>query len=83
MDFNKVGYEPKKNSVEMDETGKAIVISIKLKKLEGLVLTEDLLAQVDKGNKLFAAGQVDEALAVFGGDAQQEPGGLHHQPERR
>jgi tetratricopeptide (TPR) repeat protein len=61
VDFNKVGYEPKKNSAETDEIQKNIVMSIKLKKLEGLVLTEDLLPQADKANILFDAGQVDKA----------------------
>ncbi len=65
VDFEKAGYETKKITVSVRETGKPVEIEIKLKKLEGLVLTEDLVSQLEKGNKLFNEKKYDEALKVY------------------
>jgi lipopolysaccharide biosynthesis regulator YciM len=66
IDFSKTGYEVKKLSIQVTEgQTKAPVIETKLKKLEGLVITKELLEALEKGNKLFDQGKYDEALAVY------------------
>jgi tetratricopeptide (TPR) repeat protein len=66
IDFNKTGYEIKKISIQVTEgMKKAPIIETKLKKLEGLVVTEDVLAELEKGNKLLDEGKIDEALAIY------------------
>ncbi|MCI4444495.1 MAG: tetratricopeptide repeat protein [Candidatus Aminicenantes bacterium] len=66
IDFNKTGYEPKKISIQVSEGQlKAPVIETKMKKLEGLVLSKELLDELEKGNALFDKGNIDEALAVY------------------
>ncbi|HEK86238.1 MAG: tetratricopeptide repeat protein [Candidatus Saccharicenans sp.] len=66
IDFNKTGYEPKKISTQVSEGQlKAPVIETKMKKLEGLVLSKDLLDELEKGNALFDKGDIDAALAIY------------------
>lgn len=66
IDFSKTGYEVKKISVRVTEgQTRGPVIETKLKKLEGLVITKEVLDQLEKGNKLFDEGKIDEAMAVY------------------
>jgi len=66
VDFRKTGYEVKKISVQVTEgQTRGPVIETKLKKLEGLVITKDVLDLLEKGNKLFDEGKIEEALAVY------------------
>lgn len=74
IDFNKTGYEVKKISIQVTEGMKKVpVIETRLKKLEGLVVTEDVLAELDKGNKLFDEGKIDEAMAVYNDILNKNP----------
>lgn len=65
IDFEKVGYAPKKISVELQEFKKNPEIKIALKKIEGLIVTDEIREQLEKGNQLFDEKKYDEARAVF------------------
>jgi Flp pilus assembly protein TadD len=65
IDFVKVGYAPKKISVDISESKKNPEIEIKLTKVEGLALTDDIMAQLGKGNDLFEKTDYTGALAVY------------------
>ncbi len=65
MDFSKLGYELRKLSTEVAETSKGSEIPVKLKKLEGLLLTPDLVTALEKANQLFEDKKYDEALAAY------------------
>jgi tetratricopeptide (TPR) repeat protein len=65
LDFEKLGFDVKKISVAIDESGKIFDFPVKLKKLEGLMLTKELYDELEKGNTLFNAKKIDEAEAVY------------------
>jgi len=66
IDFYKTGYEVKKISIQISEgQTKSAVIETKLKKIEGLVLTKEILDELEKGNNLFDKGSINEAMAVY------------------
>jgi len=65
IDFEKIGYEPKKIVVNLNENKKNPDIALSLKKVEGLVVTDDIKDLLGKGNDLFDLKKYDEALAVY------------------
>jgi tetratricopeptide (TPR) repeat protein len=67
VDFEKAGYETKKISYPVNELpgAKQTEVEIKMRKIEGIVLTEDIIAQLEKGNILFVDKKYPEALAVY------------------
>lgn len=65
LDFDKIGYEPRKISVNLNENKKNPDILLSLKKVEGLVITDDIKDMLTKGNELFDQKKYDEAMAVF------------------
>lgn len=65
IDFEKVGYEPKKISAEFFETKKNPDIEISLKKIEGPILTKELSGEVEKGNNLFGEERYEDAMEVY------------------
>ena len=65
IDFYKIGYEPKKITVEVKEIGRNPEIDIKLKKIKGLVITPELEKALEDGNKLFKEGKYQEALEAY------------------
>ena len=65
IDFEKSGYMPKKLSAELKEYSKNHDIEIKLKKIEGLVITDELKAELNRGNALFDQGKYEEAVGVY------------------
>jgi tetratricopeptide (TPR) repeat protein len=65
IDFDKPGFEPKKISTTLKEDAKIITIDIVLKRMEGLVLKEELMKDFEKGNQLFSEGKIDKALATY------------------
>lgn len=65
IDFLKVGYEPKKISADISEIKRNPDIEISLKKIEGLVIIEELKEELEKGNKLFEEGSYQEAIEVY------------------
>lgn len=73
IDFEKVGYEPKKISFDVNEWGKNPDIEVKLKKVEGLIVTEEIKAALEKGNSLFDEKKYEEALQVYAAILEEEP----------
>ncbi len=67
IDFEKAGYETKKVSYPVNEVSgaKQVDLDIKMRKIEGIVLTEDIIAQLEKGNVLFVEKKYAEALAAY------------------
>lgn len=65
IDFEKVGYEPKKISVEVSEVKKNPDVEIHMLRTEELVLTEDLTEILEKGNRLFEEKKYEEASEFY------------------
>jgi len=65
VDFDKVGYAPKKLSVEISENKKNPDVEIVLDKIEGLVLTDEIKDLLTKGNELFDKNDFAGALAAY------------------
>jgi tetratricopeptide (TPR) repeat protein len=65
IDFEKIGYAPKKISVDISESQKHPDITIKMDKVEGLVITDDVKDLLTKGNELFDKADYDGALAIY------------------
>lgn len=65
IDFEKAGYIPKKISAELKEYDKNHDIEVTLKKIEGLVITEDLKVELRKGNELFDEEKYEDAMEVY------------------
>ncbi len=65
VDFEKVGYAPKKISIEVSDSQKNPEITISLVKIEGLVVTDDMKGLLVEGNRLFDEGKYAEAAARF------------------
>ena len=73
IDFEKVGYATKKISVDVQEYARNPEIPVKLTKVEGMVITEEIKALLIKGNQLFEAKQYAEAEAVYNEILVQSP----------
>ena len=73
IDFEKVGYLPKRISIKVNEYGQNPANKINLKKLEGLAITEELRAVLTEGNKLFKEEKYEEAIAIFGKILEEYP----------
>ena len=65
VDFDKIGFMPKKIVVEISESKKNPEIEIKLDKVEGLVLSDDMLDILTKGNDLFDRKDYAGAMALY------------------
>ncbi len=65
LDFEKIGYMPKKISINVKSYGRNPDIEVTLEEMEGLVITSELKEELSKGNSLYKQGQYKEAIAVF------------------
>ncbi len=65
LDFLKTGYEPKSISTSIPERTNNPPVEVKLKKAEGLLITDDLKAELEAGNKLFGEGKFEEAIKLY------------------
>jgi tetratricopeptide (TPR) repeat protein len=67
IDFEKAGYETKKISYRVDETpgAKQPEIEVKLAKIAGIALTNDVVAELEKGNQLFTDKKFPEAMKAY------------------
>ena len=66
IDFEKAGYLRKSISIHVAEYGKKPPpIEIRLKAVEGFLITDELKAALKEGNELFAAGKYQEAITVY------------------
>ena len=74
LDFEKFGFMPKKISVSIQEMGKRLpAIEIRMNKVEGMVVSDDLKAELTKGNEHFNAGQYQEAIGVYNKMLEENP----------
>lgn len=67
IDFEKTGFAPKKISIEVQEFQKNPEVSVALQKVEGLIVTDDMKALLEKGNQLFDENKFDDARAAYEG----------------
>jgi tetratricopeptide (TPR) repeat protein len=65
IDFSKLGYEPKKISTSIPEQTNNPPIDVKLKKMMGLVITDELKAALKAGNELFEEKNYPEAIKAY------------------
>lgn len=73
LDFEKIGYAPKKISVDVNEYQKNPEIAISLVKIEGLAVSEDIKDLLAEGNRLFEEKKYDEAAAKFNELLEKNP----------
>ena len=65
IDFEKIGYTPKKMKAEINEWSKNPDMEIKMEKIEGLVITEEMKEHLRRGNGLFDEEKYEEALKSY------------------
>jgi Flp pilus assembly protein TadD/5-hydroxyisourate hydrolase-like protein (transthyretin family) len=65
VDFEKIGYAPKKISVEISESKKNPDVEIRLDKVEGLVITDEVKDLLTRGNELFEKKDYPGALTLY------------------
>jgi len=65
VDFEKIGFAPKKIVVEISESKKNPDIEIRLDKVEGLVITDEVRDLLTRGNELFDQKDYAGALALY------------------
>lgn len=65
IDFMKIGYEPQKISIRISELGKNPFLEIKLKKIEGLGMTEKIVKDFEKANKYYDEERYEKAIAAY------------------
>lgn len=73
IDFEKMGYIPKKLTIKVKEGAPNSDIEIKLEKIEGLSLTAALKEKLDQANFLYEEKKFDEAIIAFKGIIEEFP----------
>ncbi len=76
IDYEKIGYMPKKMSAEIKEWGKNPDMEIKMEKVEGLVISEELKEKLRRGNELFNEEKYGEALESYKSILEEFPDGF-------
>ncbi len=66
IDLEKDGYAPKKISVEIKEYSRNQPMEFQMTKIEGFVISDALMEDVNRGNQLFDEGKYEEAVRIFG-----------------
>ena len=65
VDFEKIGYAPKKISMEISESKKNPDVTVTMTKVEGIVITDEIRDLLGKGNELFDKDDYNGALGVY------------------
>ena len=65
LEFFKTGHESRKDFVTISEGARPLTGTTILKKVEGLVLSDDLMKLLDEANVLFNEGKLDEARVQY------------------
>jgi len=73
VDFEKVGYAPKKIFLQIKEYGRNPEVKVTMKKIAGLVITDELKELLTEGNKLYNEGKYQEAIAIYQKILEQFP----------
>lgn len=73
VDFEKVGYSPKKISIQVQEYARNPEIRVNLKEAEGLFITDELKGELNQGNTLFDEKKYEAAAAFYKGILDKFP----------
>jgi tetratricopeptide (TPR) repeat protein len=65
IDFEKAGYMPQKIAANINEYAKNPDVEIRMKKVEGLVISDELKEELRRGNELFDQEKYDEAILAY------------------
>jgi tetratricopeptide (TPR) repeat protein len=65
IDFEKPGYMPHKLDAEVDEWNKNPPIPVMMKKIEGAMLSEELVEALNEGNEFFDNMKYEEAISSY------------------
>ncbi len=65
IDFAKPGYMPRKITVQIKETARNPEIEVKLEKIKGPAIAEDLKDELNQGNSLYEKGSYEEAINTY------------------
>ena len=65
LDFLKPGYEPKSISTSIPEQTNNPPVEVQLKKAAGIMITDELKAELEAGNKLFEEKKFEEACKIY------------------
>lgn len=74
LDFEKDGYVPYKMGIRIKEHERNPDIEVRMKKLKGPAVSDDLRSLVGEGNRLYEEGRLEEALEAYRGILEQFPG---------
>jgi tetratricopeptide (TPR) repeat protein len=77
IDFEKLGYLPKKISYNVKEYERNPQIEIKMEKAEGIVISEDFKSNIMRGDKLFEEEKFSEAIGVYKKILEQFPDAVY------
>jgi len=72
-DYEKLGYAPKSISFQVSEYQRNPEVDVRLEKVEGLIVSEELESELKQGNALFDAGKYEEALAAYEKILEEHP----------
>ena len=73
IDFEKPGYMPHKLDAEVNEWQKNPPIMVTMKRVEGAVLSEELVEALNEGNELFDNMKYEEAISSYKKILEQFP----------
>jgi tetratricopeptide (TPR) repeat protein len=65
IDFEKIGYLPKKISITVKEGSRNSDIGIELEKMENLSSSDELREVLDRANGLFKEGKLEESIQAY------------------
>lgn len=73
LDFEKPGYMPKKLSAEVKEFDRNKPIEIRMEKMEGLIITDELKEALNEGNTLYEEQKYEDAIAAYQAIVEANP----------
>jgi len=75
LQFELVGYAPQQISfrVTLDPAAQKEVLEVRLRKIQGVLATDDVLGQAKKADKLFQEKKYEESLAVLNQIIKKNP----------
>lgn len=65
IDFDKPGYMPHKLDAQINEWSKNPPILVTMKKVQGTVLSEELVEALNEGNEFFDDGKYEKAISSY------------------
>jgi len=65
LDFEKIGYMPVRKSFQMNQFVRNKELEVTMKKVEGLVVTEEMKKDLNAANDLYDKKEYDRAIAAY------------------